>query len=335
MKIKLRTLALCIGSGVLAMAGTIAAAADAAAAEAAASFPDKAIKLIVPYPPGGGADIFARTLGEAITERIKHAVVIENKPGANGIIGTEAAARSPADGYTILLGNIGPNAINQALYKDLPYDCVKDFTAVTLIGYTTHVLAVNPKLPAHSVKELIALAKESPGKLTYASSGQGGSPHLAGEMFALTTGTKLVHVPYKGASPGNSDLVAGHVNLTFNTLPPLMSFIKSGQVRALAVTGSKRSPLLPDVPTIAESGVPGYDVTTWYGIFAPAKLPDAVTKKLNDLFKQVLSNPQVKAKLEGQGYEVATSTPAAFADFVKNDVQKWQRVVKEADVKIQ
>jgi len=322
------SLALCCGALALGMAGPACAAG-------APDFPNKAIKLIVPYPPGGGADIFARTMAQAITDRIKQPVVVENKPGANGIIGTEEAARAAPDGYTILLGNIGPNAINQALYENLPYDSVKDFTAVTLIGYTTHVLAVNPKVPAHSVKELIALAKQSPGGLNYASSGQGGSPHLAGELFALMTGTKLAHIPYKGASPGNSDLVAGHVSLTFNTLPPLVSFIKAGQVRALAVTGSKRSPLLPDVPTIAEAGVPGYDVTTWYGIFAPARLPDDITTRLNQLFQQVLSDTAVKTKLEGQGYEVATSTPTEFADLVKSEVDKWQRVVKEANVKIQ
>jgi len=294
-----------------------------------------AYKLIVPYPPGGGADIFARILAKAMTEETGRSVVVENKPGANGIIGTEAAARAAPDGRTILLGNIGPNAINQAIYPQLPYDCVKDFAAVTLIGYTTHVLAVNPKVPAKSVKELIELARTGPRQLNYASSGQGGSPHLAGELFNLTTGTKLVHIPYKGATPGNSDLVGGQVDLTFNTLPPLLNFIKAGQVRALAVTGKSRSPLLPDVPTMAEAGVPGYDVTTWYGIFAPAKTPPDVVQDLNGVFRKILDTQAVRAQLEDQGYEVATSTPGEFAGMVRDEVAKWARVAKEANVRIQ
>ena len=330
MKTKLFSLAACAIAGVVSINGPVLAAS-----EPSADFPSRSIKLIVPYPPGGGADMFARTMAKAMTDQIRQTVVVENKPGANGIIGTEAAARAAADGYTILLGNIGPNAINQALYKDLPYDSVKDFTPISLIGYTTHALAVNPKIGVKSVKDLIVLAKQSPGKLDYASSGQGGSPHLAAELFALTTGTKLVHIPYKGAAPGNSDLVAGQVDLTFNTLPPLLGFIKSGQVRALAVTGAKRSPLLPDVPTVAEAGVPGYDVRTWYGIFAPPHLSPELTQRLNNIFVNVLATPAVKTQLEEQGYEIATSTSAEFAKLVSDEVDKWQRVVKEADVKIQ
>lgn len=302
---------------------------------ATTNFPTQPIKLMVPYPPGGGADIFARTMANALASEVKQPVVVENKPGANGIIGTEAAARSSPDGYTILLGNIGPNAINQALYPNLPYDSIGDFAPVTLIGYTTHVLAVNPKLPVKSVKELIDLAKKSPSRLNYASSGLGGSPHLAAELFGLTTGTKLIHVPYKGATPGNSDLIAGHVDLTFNTLPPLLAFIKSGQVHALAVTSSTRSSLLPDVPTMSEAGVPGYDVKTWYGIFAPAKTPNDVINRLNQAFAKILNSKEVRTQLEGQGYEVATSTPKEFSDMVRTEVKKWRHVVQEADVKIQ
>lgn len=326
-KYKLPTLAI---TAALCAAG-IAPLAPAIAAE----FPTRPIKLIVPYPPGGGADIFARTMAEALGDEIKQTVIVENKPGANGIIGTDAAAKSTPDGYTILLGNIGPNSINDALYPDLPYDSVKDFAAVSLIGYTTHVLAVNPTLPVKTVKEFIEYAKSSPTSLNYASSGLGGSPHLAGELFALTTGTKLAHIPYKGAAPGNSDLIAGHVQLTFNTLPPLVGAIKAGQVRPLAVTSSTRTALLPDVPTMVEAGVPGYDVKTWYGIFAPAKTPEAAVNRLNEAFGKILTSDKVRTKLEGQGYEVATSTPKELADLVREEVKKWQIVVEKANVKVQ
>ncbi|CPP26228.1 putattive exported protein [Bordetella pertussis] len=296
--------------------------------------PDRRGGLVVPYPPGGGADIFARTLSEPLAAQLGQPVIVENRPGANGIIGTDAVARAAPDGYTILLGNSGPNAINQAIYPDLPYDAVDSFEEVSLIGYTTHVLVVHPGVQARSVTELIALARRSPGQLNFASTGQGGTPHLAGELFKLMTGTDMVHVPYKGASPSNADVIAGQVQLTFNTLPPLMTSIRAGKVRALAVTGKQRSQLLPEVPTIDEAGVAGYDVQTWYGIHAPAGTPAAVVDRLNQALVAVLSNAQVRAALVGQGYEVATSTPGEFSRMVRDDVAKWRKVVKEAKVKV-
>lgn len=297
------------------------------------AFPSKPIKLIVPYPPGGGADIFARTLSQKLGENLGQQVVVDNKAGANGIIGTDMVAKSAPDGYTLVLGNIGPNAINQAIYPALPYDCVKDFAPVALTGYTAHILAVNTKVPVSSVAELIALAKAQPGKLTYASSGIGGSPHLAGELFKLMTGTNMVHVPYKGASPGNTDLIAGQVDLTFNTLPPLLQFAKTGKIKALAVTGAKRASALPDVPTIEESGVKGYDVTTWYGILAPAGTPPEIVARLNAEIVKTLKTPEVYQKLQGQGFDVDTSTPEAFATLIRDEVDKWKKVAKEANVK--
>ncbi|WP_050820485.1 tripartite tricarboxylate transporter substrate binding protein, partial [Bordetella pertussis] len=303
-------------------------------AAVAAPFPDRPVRLVVPYPPGGGADIFARTLSEPLAAQLGQPVIVENRPGANGIIGTDAVARAAPDGYTILLGNSGPNAINQAIYPDLPYDAVDSFEEVSLIGYTTHVLVVHPGVQARSVTELIALARRSPGQLNFASTGQGGTPHLAGELFKLMTGTDMVHVPYKGASPSNADVIAGQVQLTFNTLPPLMTSIRAGKVRALAVTGKQRSQLLPEVPTIDEAGVAGYDVQTWYGIHAPAGTPAAVVDRLNQALVAVLSNAQVRAALVGQGYEVATSTPGEFSRMVRDDVAKWRKVVKEAKVKV-
>ncbi|AWP59974.1 tripartite tricarboxylate transporter substrate binding protein [Bordetella bronchiseptica] len=320
---------------VLRIAYTLAlGAALAAPAAVAAPFPDRPVRLVVPYPPGGGADIFARTLSEPLAAQLGQPVIVENRPGANGIIGTDAVARAAPDGYTILLGNSGPNAINQAIYPDLPYDAVDSFEEVSLIGYTTHVLVVNPGVEARSVTELIELARRSPGRLNFASTGQGGTPHLAGELFKLMTGTDMVHVPYKGASPSNADVIAGQVQLTFNTLPPLMTSIKAGKVRALAVTGKQRSQLLPEVPTIDEAGVAGYDVQTWYGIHAPAGTPAAVVDRLNQALVAVLSNAQVRAALVGQGYEVATSTPGEFSRMVRDDVAKWRKVVKEARVKV-
>lgn len=320
---------------VLRIAYTLALGAMLAApAAVAAPFPDRPVRLVVPYPPGGGADIFARTLSEPLAAQLGQPVIVENRPGANGIIGTDAVARAAPDGYTILLGNSGPNAINQAIYPDLPYDAVDSFEEVSLIGYTTHVLVVNPGVEARSVTELIELARRAPGRLNFASTGQGGTPHLAGELFKLMTGTDMVHVPYKGASPSNADVIAGQVQLTFNTLPPLMTSIKAGKVRALAVTGKQRSQLLPEVPTIDEAGVAGYDVQTWYGIHAPAGTPAAVVDRLNQALVAVLSNAKVREALVGQGYEVATSSPDAFSRMVRDDVAKWRKVVKEARVKV-
>ncbi|KCV64678.1 tripartite tricarboxylate transporter family receptor [Bordetella bronchiseptica 99-R-0433] len=320
---------------VLRIAYTLALGAMLAApAAVAAPFPDRPVRLVVPYPPGGGADIFARTLSEPLAAQLGQPVIVENRPGANGIIGTDAVARAAPDGYTILLGNSGPNAINQAIYPDLPYDAVDSFEEVSLIGYTTHVLVVNPGVEARSVTELIELARRAPGRLNFASTGQGGTPHLAGELFKLMTGTDMVHVPYKGASPSNADVIAGQVQLTFNTLPPLMTSIKAGKVRALAVTGKQRSQLLPEVPTIDEAGVAGYDVQTWYGIHAPAGTPAVVVDRLNQALVAVLSNAKVREALVGQGYEVATSTPDAFSRMVRDDVAKWRKVVKEARVKV-
>ncbi len=305
------------------------------AAVADASFPDKPIRLVVPYPPGGGADLFARTLAQRLAVTLGQPIVIDNKPGANGIVGTDSVAKAAPDGYTLVMGNIGPNAINQAIYPALPYDCVKDFAAVSLTGFTNHILAVRPTLGVSDVQGLIALARKSPGKLTYASSGIGGSPHLAGELFALMTQTSLTHVPYKGASPGNADLVGGQVDLTFNTLPPLLTYVRQDRIKPLAVTAARRASSLPDVPTIDESGVKGYDVSTWYGIFAPARTPRDVVARLNAEIGKALADPETRSKLEGQGFEVQASTPEALAELVRRDVAKWRDVVKQANIQTQ
>lgn len=309
-------------------------ALGAAAPAGAGNWPAGPVTFIVPFPAGGSMDTFSRPIAGQLSKELGVPVVVSNRSGAGGGVGIAAIARAAPDGYTILLGNSGPNAINQAIYPDLPYDAVDSFEEVSLIGYTTHVLVVHPGVQARSVTELIALARRSPGQLNFASTGQGGTPHLAGELFKLMTGTDMVHVPYKGASPSNADVIAGQVQLTFNTLPPLMTSIRAGKVRALAVTGKQRSQLLPEVPTIDEAGVAGYDVQTWYGIHAPAGTPAAVVDRLNQALVAVLSNAQVRAALVGQGYEVATSTPGEFSRMVRDDVAKWRKVVKEAKVKV-
>lgn len=297
------------------------------------SFPSKPVRIIVPYPTGGGADLFARAMAPRLGELLSQPVVVENRAGANGIIGTDAVAKSPPDGYTLVMGNIGPNAINQALYPELPYDCVTGFAPIIRTGYTTHLLAASTKLPVNSVRELIDLARKQPGKLTFASSGIGGSPHLAGELFNLMAGTKMVHVPYKGASPGNTDLVGGQVDVTFNTLPPLLSYVKTKRIKALAVTGGNRSASLPEVPTIGEAALPGYDVTTWYGILAPAGTSRSVVARLNAAFTETLRTPAVRESLTVQGFDVDPSTPEVFGRLIKEEVQRWKEVVKNADVK--
>jgi tripartite-type tricarboxylate transporter receptor subunit TctC len=305
-----------------------------AIAGAQGTYPTRPIKLMVPYPAGGGADLLARAVSQKLGDALGQPIVVENRPGANGIIGTDAVAKAPADGYTLLLGNIGPNAINQALYPKLPYDCVKDFAPIGQMATTAHILAVHPSLPATNVQELIALAKASPGKLSYASTGIGGSPHLAAELFDMLTGTRMNHVPYKGASPANADLIGGQVQLSFNTLPPLLAQVKAGRVRALAVTSARRAGTMPGLPTIAESGVPGYDVSTWYGLLAPAGTPREVVLRLNAELNKLLQAPEMKAQMGGKGFDVETGTPEQFGNLIAAEVVKWTRVAKAANVKV-
>ena len=309
-------------------------ALSATMAIAQGNFPAKPIKLIVPYPAGGGADLLARGVAQRLGDALGQPIVIDNRPGANGIIGTDAVAKAMPDGYTLLLGNVGPNAINQALYPKLPYDCVKDFAPIGQMATTAHVLAVHPSVPTQNVQELIALAKASPGKLTYASTGNGGSPHLAGELFDMLAGVKMTHVPYKGATPANTDLIGGQVTMAFNTLPPLLSHIKNGRVRALAVTTSKRASTLPGVPTLAEAGVPGYDVSTWYGLLAPAATPPQIVARLNAELNKLLQSPEMKSQMAEKGFEVETGTPAQFGSLISTEVVKWTKVAKAANVRI-
>ena len=299
----------------------------------AQAWPARPIKLIVPYPPGGSADILARAIGQKLADGIGQSVVIDNRPGAGTAIGAEAAARSAPDGYTIMLGTVSSHAINPALNPGLKYDPVKDFAPVSLVASIPFALLVHPSLPARSVQELIALAKTKPGSLNFSSAGTGTSNHLAGELFKSMTGTYMVHIPYKGSAPALADLLSGQVNLMFDLVLTAQPHVKSGAARALAVTGLERSTALPGVPTAAESGVPGYEVSAWFGFFAPAGTPAAIVTALNAQTVKAMRLPDLRERLASQGADALTSTPEQFAAYVKDELNKWTRVVKASGMK--
>jgi tripartite-type tricarboxylate transporter receptor subunit TctC len=299
----------------------------------AQAWPSKPVRLIVPYPPGGSADILARAIGQKLSEGIGQQVIIDNRPGAGTAIGAEAAARAAPDGYTILLGTVSSHAINPALTPGLKYDPVKDFAPVSLVASIPFALIVHPSLPAASVKDLIALAKAKPGSLNFSSAGTGTSNHLAGELFKSMTGTFMVHIPYKGSAPALNDLIAGQVQLMFDLVLTTAPHVKSGAVHALAVTGHERSQALPGVPTVAESGVPGYEVSAWFGFFAPAGTPPAIVTALNAETVKALRLPDLRERLASQGADALTSTPEQFATYVREELGKWTRVVKASGMK--
>ncbi|MED5621857.1 Bug family tripartite tricarboxylate transporter substrate binding protein [Ideonella sp. BN130291] len=292
----------------------------------------KPIKLVVPFAAGGTSDILARLLGEQLQSRLKQTVVIENRAGAGGVIGADAVAKAPPDGYTLLLGTISSHAINPALQPKMPYDAAKDFAPVMLLGSISNVLLVGAAQPAHNVKELIAQAKAKPGSLQFGSAGTGSSQHMSGETFKLMTGTDITHVPYKGSAPSMQDLIGGQIPMSFETATVALPHIQSGKVRALAVTSGKRTKVLPDTPTLAEAGVPGFDVASWQAFYAPAGTPPAIVKRLNSELAAIIALPEVKAKMEGLGLEYTPNTPEQFAEFGRAEIAKWSRIVKEAKV---
>ncbi len=302
--------------------------AGAAATAQAQTYPSKPIRMIVPFPPGGTTDILARAIGAELTKAWGQPVVIENRPGAGGNIGSEAVAKSPGDGYTLLMGTVGTHGINPSLYKKMPYDAVKDFAPVTLVALVPNILVVHPSVPAKSVAELIALAKKQPGKLTYASSGNGTSIHLSGALFESLTGVQMVHVPYKGSAPAVTDLLGGQVNMMFDNMPSALPHVKAGKLRPLGVTSAKRSPAVPDVPTIAEAGVKGYEASSWFGVLAPAGTPKDIVAKLNAEIAKSLGTPEMKEKLSSQGAEPVGNTPEQFGAFIRAEIDKWAKVVK-------
>jgi tripartite-type tricarboxylate transporter receptor subunit TctC len=311
----------------------IALASIATLAQAQA-WPSKPIKWVVPFAPGGTTDILARTVGEKLAVALGQPVIIENKPGAGGGVGAEYTAKAAPDGYTIMGGTISTHAINASLYKDLPYDPVKDFVAITLIARVPNMLVVNTAVPAKDVKELIALLKANPNKYSFASSGNGTSQHLSGELFKSMSGTEMQHIPYKGSPPALQDVMGGQVTMTFDNITTAWTLAKAGKLRALAVTTAKRSSIAPDVPTLAESGVPGFEVGSWQGVFAPAGTPPAIVKRLNAEIVKALNLPDVREKLGALGAEIVADSPEEFSALVKSEVVKWADVVKKSGAKV-
>ena len=297
-------------------------------------YPSKPIRVVVPYPPGGTPDILIRELGPKLTAALGQQIIVENRPGAGGNIGAEVVAKAAPDGYTLVMGTTATHSINQSLYKKLAYDPLKDFVAVALIATMPNVLVVNNDFPVKNVKELIALAKAKPGTITFGSGGNGTTHHLSGALFEKMTGVDMTHVPYKGAGQALPDLIGGQINIMFDNITSSMAYIKSGKLRVLAVTTPKRSAALPDVPTMQEAGVPGYEMSGWFGLLAPAKTPPEIVARLNKAINKILQSIEMKELLAKQGAEIVISTPAEFTAFVKERTDKMTKVVKDSGAQI-
>ena len=305
----------------------------ALSAPAAAEYPDHPVRLIIPFPPGGSNDVVGRLVANQLSERLGHKVFVDNRGGAGGVLGTDAAAAAAPDGYTLLIISTA-HAVNPALYK-LNYDPIKSFAPVAILATGPNVLVVNPQLPVQSVKELVALAKEKPGALDYASAGVGSFQHLGGELFKLTAGVDIQHVPYKGGGPAMQDVIAGHVKVMFSSLVQTTPFIKSGQLRALGTGGAKRNPVLPDVPTIAEAGVPGYESNNWWGLMAPAGLPKPLIDKIYAATQEALKAPELQEAFAREGAASVAMSTDEFAHYIESEIAKWGRVVKEGHITAQ
>lgn len=306
----------------------------ASSAASYAQYPSKAVRFVVPFPAGGPLDIVARSIGQDLNKAWGQPVLVDNRPGAGGNIGADVVAKAPPDGYTILMGAVSTHAINVWLYKSLPYDPVKDFAPVTLVTSVPNVLVVHPSVPAKNVRELIALAKARKGQLNFASGSTGSAGHLAGELFKTMAGVDMTHIPYKGAAPAVTDLLAGHVSLMFDNLASGLPSIKAGRVHALAVTTLKRSPFLPELPTISDSGLRGFDIGTWFGVFAPAGTPREIVMRLNAEIARSLHTAVMKDRLATLGAEAMPNTPEAFAAFVKAEMTKYQKIVQASGAKV-
>ncbi len=296
----------------------------------AQKYPDRPIRLVVPFPPGGGSDITGRTIAQKLGEALGTQIIVDNRGGAGGNIGTDIVAKAVPDGYTLVMALSGPFSINGSLMGKLPFDPLKDFALITLAGATPNLLVAHPSVQAHTVKELIVLAKASPGRINFASSGLGTPAQLAGELFNTMAGVKLVHVPYKGAAPALTDLLAGQVQLMFSTMPPALPQVKAGKLKAIAVTSAKRSLTMPELPTIAEAALPGFEAITWYGMAAPAGTPKAIVTRLNSEVVKLLHMPEVKERLLATGTEASGTTPEEFATYIKSEIVKWAKVIKES-----
>jgi tripartite-type tricarboxylate transporter receptor subunit TctC len=304
-----------------------------AAATAQSPYPNKPVKLIVPFLAGGTTDIIGRLVAQELSKAGINAIV-ENRPGAGGNIGAEQAAKASADGYTLFVGTVGTHGINSSLYAKLPYDPIKDFAPITLIASVPNVLIVPPSMPANSVKELIALVKAKPGKYNYASSGNGTSIHLSGELFKSMTGAFITHIPYRGSSAAIADVMGGQVDMMFDNLPTALPHIKSGKLKALGLTSAKQNAAVPGVPTIAEAGLPGYEASSWFGIFAPAGTPKDIVSRIHLVLTKALATQEVRDRLLSQGAEPVGNTPEQFGEYVKAEIVKWQKVVKTSGAKV-
>ena len=318
-----------------ALAAALALAGTYALPVRAQSYPDKPIRLVIPFAAGGPTDVIGRIVGQKLSELLRQPVVIDNRVGATGSIGAEIVAKAQPDGYTLLMGTSSIMAANPVLNAKVPYDPIKDFAPISLTGTIENVLVVHPSVPARTVGEFIAYLKANPGKLSYSSSGIGSTYHLGAELFCAQTGTKMLHVPYKGAAPAALDLLAGNVQVMFDNISSALPNIKTGKVRALGIASLKRSPELPDLPTIAESGVPGYETTIWLAMFAPAKTPKEIVAALNHAVVAAMASPEVQERYARQGMAALSSTPERLTEYNKNELVKWGRVVKEANIKME
>src|ERR671914_25933 len=299
----------------------------------AQAYPTKPIQFIVPFPPGGGNDTVARAIAQQVGPALGQSIVVDNRPGAGGIIGADAAARSAPDGYTIFLGGVATHAVNPHLHPKLSYDPIKDFAPITLVASAPSVLVVHPSVPARTIAEFAAYARANPGKLNYASNGNGSSSHIAAVLYETNAGVKLTHVPYKGVGPALTDLMSGRIELMFNSIVAILPHIQSGKLRALAVTSKRRSTLLPDVPTLAEAGLPEYEAGSWYGILAPAGTPSAIIERLHKEIVKALKDPEVQKRLSGEGADVIGSTPQEFAAHIKAELARMGQAIKASGLK--
>ncbi|HEV7392364.1 MAG TPA: tripartite tricarboxylate transporter substrate binding protein [Burkholderiales bacterium] len=316
------------------VAAMVVLAATIASARGAAPFPAKPVRIVVPFGPGGTSDVVTRIVSPTLSELWGQQLVVDNRPGAGGNIGSELVARAPADGYTLVMATVATHGIGPSLYTKLPFHPIKDFAPISLLASTPSVVIVNPSVPVSSVRELIALARSKPGLLLFGSAGNGGSLHLSGELLNSMTGVKLLHVPYKGAAAALIDLMSGQIQIMFDTLPSAIPHIKSRKVKALAVTSASRIQALPDVPTVSESGVPGYEVTSWYGPLAPAATPRSIVQKLEADFVRTANAPEVQQRLTAAGADPIGSTAETFAAFIETELKKWGKVVRESGARI-
>ena len=313
----------------------VALLCSTSSAHAQTAYPARPIRFVVPFTPGGSGDVFARPIAQKMSESLGQQVIVENRPGSGGVIGSEVVAKAPPDGYTIMMGLTANVVINPALYAKLPYDPARDFAPVTLVATGPYVLVVPPSLPASNVKQLLALARARPGELAYVSFGSGSMGHLAGELFSSMAGVKLLHVPYKTLGQGLTDLVSGQVQLLFHGIASAQPHVRSGKLRAIAVSGAKRSPAMPQVPTVSESGVKGFEVTGWYGVFVPAGTPQDIIGRLHKEVVRALSLPDVRERLSTEGAELVGNSPAEFDAFVRRELPKWAKIVKLSGAKVE